>query len=73
MHQSNLMYVNTSLGNSGSAESHMDSVETQIGVSATSDSSSPLSSAVREAFQTLPTAKVEIQALPTVDKAHTQL
>ena len=69
LHHSNLVYVNASLGNSGSAESHMDSVETQIGMSV----SLPCGSAVREAFQTLPTAKAEIQALPTVDKTHMQL
>ena len=73
MHHSNLVYVNASLGNSGSTESHMDSVETKIDMSATSDSSSPRGSAVREAFQTLPTAKAEIQALPRVDKTHMQL
>lgn len=72
-HHSNLVYVSASLGNSGSAESHIDSVETKISMSATSDSSSPRGSAVKEAFQTLPIAKTEIQALPRVDKTHMQL
>ena len=70
VHHSNMVYINSSLSGSGSTESHVDNVEGQIG---TSTMDHPRSIAVREASQALPTAKTEVQALPTVDKTHMQL
>ena len=64
MHHANLVYVNPSSGGSESS---------QVGVSASSGSLSPHSSAVREASQAQPVAKLKIQAFPTVDKTHTPL
>jgi hypothetical protein len=66
VHHSNLVYINSSLGGSGSTESYVDNVEGQIGTSSMSHSRSVAS-------QALPVTKTEVQALPTVDKTHVQL
>lgn len=48
----------------------MDNVEGQIGTSVMDHSRSVI---VRSTSQALPTAKTEVQALPTVDKTRMQL
>ena len=69
-HHSNLVYVNSSLGDSASTESHVDSVESQIGMSTMGDSHSIT---MNEASQALPAAKAGVQVLPTEDKTHAQM